>query len=316
MNDAGFEGRLPGRNDPCPCGSGKKYKRCHLRADCAEPKPGSPPPRDESLYLTAAERDGMRRAGSFNAQLLDQVRSKIMPGARLEDLDDFVREYTYDHGHRPACLGYKGFPKSLCSSVNDVVCHGIPDGYALKEGDIVNVDLTTIVGGWNGDRTKIVGWHGDQSETFLVGDVADEARRLVQCSFDCLHLAIAAIGPGSKVGEIGTVISAHAHAQGFSVVEAFQGHGVGRAFHQRPNIPHFPHPPSGEFVLEPGVCFTIEPMINAGQKGCVVDRRDGWTALTADGKLSAQFEHTLLMTESGVEILTQTELGPRAGFKF
>lgn len=308
-----------GRNDKCWCGSGQKYKKCHMGADAegGQSQPSQPvlPPmqalrkklrRKKHLYLGSAERDGMRAAGRFNAQLLDAVRGEIKPGLVLEDLDTMVREYTQDHGHIPACLGYKGYPKSLCASVNEVVCHGIPDGTVLADGDIVNIDLTTIVDGW----------HGDQSETFLVGDVSDEARAVVQCAFDCLYLGIEALSPGSKVIEIGRAIERHAHSLGFSVVEQFQGHGIGKKFHQEPGVSHYPDHVGGSFVLEPGVCFTIEPMINVGHKGCRIDRKDGWTARTVDGKLSAQFEHTLLMTESGVEILTKTEHGPQPGFTF
>ncbi len=296
-----------GRNDKCWCGSGRKYKACHMGADA-----GSPPKtvarrgRSAPLLLREDEREGMRAAGRFNAKLLDEVRAKIAPGLVLEELDDFVRQYTLDHGHKPATLGYKGYPKSCCTSVNEVVCHGIPDRYALREGDIVNVDLTTIVDGW----------YGDQSETFLVGEVSDEARRVVQCAFDCLYRAIDALRPGSRVIEIGLAIAPYAHERGFSVVEMFQGHGVGRVFHQEPGVPHYPDPAAGSYVLEPGSTFTIEPMINVGRKDCVIDRRDKWTARTLDGKLSAQFEHTLLMTEQGVEILTTTEHGPRPGHRF
>ncbi|RMG18149.1 MAG: methionyl aminopeptidase [Planctomycetota bacterium] len=304
----------PGRNDPCHCGSGKKYKRCHMDRDGGRaPARIAPPPtrrrrrrRTDHLVLTEGERDAMRAAGAANAEAMDFIRDHVRPGAVLSDLDDLVREWTYDHGYVPACLGYKGYPKSICASVNEVVCHGIPDDYALREGDIVNLDLTTIVDGW----------HGDQSETFLVGEVSEEARRVTQCAFDCLYLGIEAIGPGSKVLEIGRAIVARAHADGFSVVEDFQGHGIGRSFHQDPGIPHYPDSYAGQFVLEPGMCFTIEPMINVGVKGCRIDKRDGWTARTRDGKLSAQFEHTLLMTEDGVEILTQTRRGPRPGHRF
>jgi methionyl aminopeptidase len=307
-----------GRNDACWCDSGKKYKKCHMRADESQAGgtevPAAPPPpkrrgrktRNRRLVLDEAGREGMRKAGKFNAMALDFLRDYVKPGAVLEELDRLVREYTYDHGAIPACLGYKGYPKTICSSVNEVVCHGIPDGYVLQEGDIVNLDLTSIVDGY----------HGDQSETFLVGEVSDDARRLVQCTFDCLYAAIDAIKPFSQVVEIGQAIVPLAHAQGFSVVEAFQGHGIGKVFHQEPGVPHYPDHHAGRFVLEPGICFTIEPMINLGKKGCVIDAEDGWTARTVDGKLSAQFEHTLLMTETGVEILTQTERGPRPGHRF
>ena len=248
----------------------------------------------------------MRAAGAWNAHLLDQVRARIGPGVVLSELDDFVRTYTYDHGHIPACLGYRGFPKSSCMSVNEVVCHGIPDAYALTDGDIVNVDLTTIV----------EGWYGDQSETFLIGEVSPAACGVVQCAFDALYAAIDAIGPGSRIEEIGRAIVKLAHGRGYSVVEMFQGHGIGRRFHTDPGIPHYPERQWGQVVLEPGMCFTIEPMINVGAKEAWIDSKDKWTARTTDGSLSAQFEHTLLMTSAGVEILTQTAQGPRVGHSF
>lgn len=309
----------PNRNDPCWCGSGEKYKRCHLSKDGAikpDPRALVTPPRpahrrreearEGALILTQREQDGMRAAGKFNAQLMDELRRWARPGVKLIDVDRFIESYTRDHGHIPACLGYKGYPRSYCASVNEVVCHGIPDEYVLREGDIVNYDITSIVGGW----------HGDQSETFLIGEVSDEARRLTQCAFDCLWKGIEAIKPNGRVRDIGRAIVEHAHAQGFSVVRDFQGHGIGRKFHQDPGIPHYPDHHYGEFVIKPGMCFTIEPMINAGKPGTRIDRRDGWTARTEDGKLSAQFEHTLLMTEDGPEALTLTEKGPRAGFRY
>lgn len=298
------------RNDPCPCGSGKKHKKCCGRE--GRPTDGrrvSFPPKRRRFgppLLGPAERDGMRAAGKANATLLDLVRERVGPGVTLVEIDDFVRTWTYDQGYLPACLGYRGFPKSCCTSVNEVVCHGIPSDYALKEGDIVNIDLTTIVDGW----------YGDQSETFLIGDVSPPARGVTQCAFDALYAAIDAIGPGSPIADIGHAIVKLAHGRGYSVVEAFQGHGIGRKFHTDPGIPHYPESQWGHVVLEPGMCFTIEPMINVGDKRAPIDPTDGWTARTKDGSLSAQFEHTLLMTETGIEILTQTEHGPRPGHKF
>lgn len=303
------------RNDPCPCGSGRKYKHCHMGADdpggvSTAVKPAKKR-KSQHLILSQREQDGMREAGKFNAQLMDELRKDwVAPGIKLSDLDDFVRTYTQDHGHIPACLGYKGYPASLCTSLNDVVCHGIPDGYVLREGDIVNYDITTIVRGW----------HGDQSETFLIGECTDEARRLVQCAFDCLYLGIQAIKPGGLVRDIGEAIVKHARPLGFTVVRDFQGHGIGRKFHQDPGVPHYPDRRHGNFVIEPGMCFTIEPMINAGRVDCWIEdpppHGDGWTARTVDGKLTAQFEHTILMTADGPEILTQTEQGPRPGHRF
>jgi methionyl aminopeptidase len=257
------------------------------------------------LLLSEAERDAMRAAGRFNAQVMDYIRPFVRPGVTTNELDRLVYEYTLAHGHTPACLHYKNYPKSICASVNEVVCHGIPNDTPLREGDIVNIDLTTIVDGW----------HADQSETFLIGQVSDEARRLVQTCFDCLHLGIEAARPYGRINDIGRAIEQHAHAQGFSVVREYQGHGIGREFHQDPGIPHYPQ--RGYVArLEPGMCFTIEPMINAGTWRTVVDPVDRWTVRTRDGKLSAQFEHTILMTETGPEILTQTQHGPRRGHKF
>lgn len=292
------------RNDPCWCGSEKKYKKCHLGKDAQK---GSGRDRKKNpLVLDEHERDGMRAAGRFNAQLMDYIRDKVQPGVTTRQIDQWVHEYTLDHGQIPACLGYKGFPRSCCTSVNEVVCHGIPDETTLKDGDIVNIDLTTIVDGW----------HGDSSETFLIGEVSEEARRVTQCSFECLYIGIRAIKPRGKIIDIGKAIKAHADKFGFSVVREYQGHGIGRIFHQEPSIPHFPELRLYNRTVEPGVCFTIEPMINLGTWRTMLDPTDKWTVRTLDRKLSAQFEHTLLMTEDGPEILTMTQRGPSEGFRF
>ena len=258
------------------------------------------------LQLVESEREGMRRAGQFNAQLMDAVRPMLIPGTVTNEIDRFVDEYTRDHGHTPACLGYQGYPKSCCISLNEVVCHGIPGEHALRDGDIVNLDLTSVVDGWM----------GDQSETFLIGEVSDEARKVTQCAFDCLHLGIEAISPHCVVAEIGRAIVRHAHGQGFSVVREYVGHGIGRRFHQDPSIPHYPSRQATLDKLAPGMCFTIEPMINAGLRETTLDRTDGWTVRTRDGRLTAQFEHTILMTENGPEILTTTKQGPQRGHRF
>jgi methionyl aminopeptidase len=253
-----------------------------------------------------SEREGLRAAGRFNAQLMDFIRPKVVAGVTTNQLDHLVHEYTLDHGHIPACLGYQGFPKSVCTSINEVVCHGIPDNTVLREGDIINVDLTSIVDGW----------YGDQSETVLIGKVSDTARRLVQVTFDCLYRGIHAIKPNGRVIDIGAAIFDHARAQKFEVVRAYQGHGIGRQFHQDPGIPHYPHPNNVSDMIPPGVCFTIEPMLNVGTWETVLDHDDKWTVRTKDGSLSAQFEHTILMTESGPEILTLTKAGPEEGHVF
>jgi methionyl aminopeptidase len=262
--------------------------------------------RPKHIRLGEEERAGMRAAGRFNAQLMDYIRGQMRPGITTNQIDRLVAHYTRDHGHIPACLGYQGFPKCCCTSVNDVICHGIPDDYVLRDGDIVNVDLTTVVHGW----------FGDQSETFMIGTVTSEARRLVQCAFDCLYAAIDNLSPGCRVSNIGDAIVRRARMDGFSVVKEYVGHGLGRQFHQEPSIPHFPNTASRLERLEPGVCFTIEPMINAGSRLTRLDKGDGWTVRTKDGRLSSQFEHSILMTEQGPEILTPTRLGPQRGHRF
>jgi methionyl aminopeptidase len=253
-----------------------------------------------------AKRLGLRAAGSFNAQVMDYIRPFVQPGITTGEIDRLVHEYTIAHGAIPAPLNYQGFPKSCCTSVNEVICHGIPDDYVLRDGDIVNVDVTSIVDGW----------HGDQSETFMIGDVSDEARAVIQCSFDCLYAAIDAIKPNCRISDIGNVIVRIAHRRNFSVVREYVGHGLGRKFHQEPTISHVPTPEGRRQRLTPGMSFTIEPMINVGIPDAVQDPTDGWTVRTKDGKLSAQFEHTILMTPEGPEILTLTKDGPSKGMRF
>lgn len=266
--------------------------------------------RRRRLKLNEQERDQMRIACQFNAEVLDVVRPHVKAGITTGELDSIIHDYTLSHGHVPACLGYPGekspYPKSSCISVNEVICHGIPGDYVLKDGDIANVDLTSIVDGW----------HGDQSETFLIGKVSEEARNVTQCAFDSLYAAIDSIQPGSPISNIGTVIVKEAKKYGFGVVEKYVGHGIGQKFHQLPNIPHVPNREAKRQKLEPGLCFTIEPMINVGTANSDLDKGDGWTVRTTDRKLSAQFEHTILMTESGPEIMTLTKSGPAKGHKF
>ena len=270
--------------------------------------------RQPKIRLIEEEREMMRAASRFNAELLDVVRPDVKPGVKTDEIDRIIHEYTLDHGHVPACLDYPGeksaFPKSCCISVNEVICHGIPGEYELQPGDIANVDLTTIVDGW----------HGDQSETFLIGadhEISDQARKVTQCAFDCLYIGIEATSPGCRISVIGQAIVDYVKANfGFGIVDKYVGHGIGTQFLQRPNIPHVPSPQSHRERLHPGTCFTIEPMINAGTSNSVCDRHDGWTVRTQDGRLSAQFEHTILMTEEGPEILTKTKLGPKPGFQF
>lgn len=253
------------------------------------------------------KRQKLRAAGRFNAELMDYVRPHIQSGITTGEIDRMIHEYTLEHGHIPACLNYRNsYPKSCCTSVNEVICHGIPGKYVLKEGDIMNLDITSIVDGW----------HGDQSETFLIGEVSDEARAVTQCAFDCLYAAIDALKPDCRVSEIGNTILRMASSRGFSVVKDFVGHGVGKKFHQEPTISHVPTPEGRRTRLRPGVSFTIEPMINVGVADGDEDPSDGWTVRTKDRKLSAQFEHTILMTHDGPEIMTLTKDGPRKGHQF
>jgi len=258
------------------------------------------------LILSEAGREMMRRAGQFNAQLMDFIRPHIRAGISTGEIDRMVHTYTLDHGHRPGTLGYQGFSKSCCTSVNDVICHGIPSAYVLRDGDIINVDLTTVVDGW----------YGDQSETFLIEPVSALARSVTQCAFDCLYLAIDALTPGCRVSDIGDTIVPEAHRRGFTVVREYVGHGLGRSFHQDPSIPHYPNRQSRVDRLLPGMTFTVEPMINGGSRFTKLDRQDGWTVRTKDGAPSAQFEHSILMTEDGPEILTLTKDGPVKGNLF
>ncbi len=258
------------------------------------------------VYETEEDREGLRAAGRFNASVLDFLRDHIRPGITTLAIDKLAHAYTLDHGHLPACLGYRGYPKTICTSINDCVCHGIPEERELVPGDIVNVDCTSIVDGW----------YGDSSETFQIGDTAAEARRVTQAAFDALWLAINALEPYSSVIEIGLAIARFARDHKLGVVENFQGHGIGRQFHQDPGIPHFPVKKSRKDILVPGVCFTIEPMLNLGSNATAGPLSDGWTVLTADGSLSAQFEHQILMTELGPEILTLTQRGPQEGHQF
>ncbi len=258
------------------------------------------------LLLGHEGREKMRVAGQFNAQLIDEVRKIMLPGTTTAQIDELIQQYTLEHGHTAATLGYMGYPKSCCTSINEVICHGIPDETRLKEGDIINVVVTSIVDGW----------FGDQSETFIIGKGGEEAIAVTQAAFDCMHMAIEALTPGCPVSTIGDTIVAEAHRRGFSVVREYVGHGLGQVFHQPPNIPHFPDRKSRQQRLLPGMCFTVEPMINAGTRFTRLDKRDGWTVRTRDLRLSAQFEHTVLMTENGPEILTLTQDGPQRGHQF
>jgi methionyl aminopeptidase len=239
---------------------------------------------------------GMRKAGRLVAECLDMLVGEVRPGTSTDRIDRLVFEFAMDHGARPATLMYRGYTKSTCTSINHVVCHGIPNDKAMREGDIVNVDVTLIVDGW----------HGDSSRMFAVGAIPRRAERLIDVTFEAMMRGIAAVRPGGTTGDIGAAIQSFVEPQHMSVVRDFCGHGLGRLFHDEPNIVHVGRPGEG-IVLKPGMFFTIEPMINLGRPHVKV-LSDGWTAVTRDRSLSAQFEHSVGVTDKGVEIFT---LSPR-----
>lgn len=251
---------------------------------------------------TPAEIEAMREACRLAAKTLKMASALVKPGISTEEINEAVHTYTIEAGAVPAPLYYGAdpdrgippFPKSVCTSVNNVICHGIPTSKEiLKDGDIVNIDVTCILDGF----------HGDTSRTFLVGKVSPEAKKLVEVTQECMFLGIRTVRPGSRVRDIGTAIETHAKRHGYGVVEEYVGHGIGRSFHEPPQIPHCrTRGPNPRF--RPGMTFTIEPMINLGRKETVLDPVDRWTVRTADGSLSAQFEHTILVTETGHDILT------------
>ncbi|MCH8685802.1 type I methionyl aminopeptidase [Pedomonas mirosovicensis] len=244
--------------------------------------------------------EGMRAAGRLAAEVLDYLTPMVKPNVLTDDLDRAAYEFIVSRGAVPAPLFYRGFPKSICISVNHVVCHGIPGSKRLKDGDIANIDVTVILNGW----------HGDTSRMFLVGNVPLKARKLVEVTYECLMRGIEAAKPGNTLGDIGHVIQTHAESLRYSVVRDFCGHGIGRVFHEAPNVIHVGRPGTGP-VLKPGMFFTIEPMINLGKPDVkVLD--DGWTAVTRDRSLSAQFEHMIGITEDGCEIFTQSPAGLNA----
>jgi methionyl aminopeptidase len=252
----------------------------------------------------AAAFDSMRSAGRLAAECLDMLADEIRPGITTEKVDRLVFEFALDHNALPATLMYRGYRKSTCTSVNHVVCHGIPSERALREGDIVNVDVTLILDGW----------HGDSSRMYAVGAIPRRAERLIEVTYEALMRGISVVRPGATTGDIGAAIQSYVEAQHMSVVRDFCGHGVGRLFHDEPNVVHVGRPGEG-VVLRPGMFFTVEPMINLGRPHVKV-LSDGWTAVTRDRSLSAQFEHTIAVTETGVEIFTLSPKGldrPRFG---
>jgi methionyl aminopeptidase len=315
----------PGRNDPCWCGSGQKYKKCHLDADGRGALQGSPvrvarrplapgivsprravppaiPRPDYALsgrpraqgrdVKTPDELARLRRACRAAARVLRVAGEAVRPGITTDAIDELAHAETVRLGGYPSPLNYRGFPKAICTSVNEVICHGIPDSRPLEDGDIVNLDITVYLDGM----------HGDCSATFLVGEVDADGRRLVSVARECLAKGIAAVHPGRPISDIGKAIESHASRHGYGVVRSYCGHGIGETFHTSLQIPHH-YDPSVKRVMQPGMTFTIEPMITEGTWEDLL-WNDGWTAVTADGKRSAQFEHTIAVTDDGAEILT------------
>lgn len=317
--------RLPGQSDACWCGSGQKYRVCHkdLDASFAQreaqwlqkhkvqkgkvapqlPVPahivrpdyipsGIPGRRAVPAVRTADEIARMRKAGALAAQVLYQTASHIRPGVTTDELDRICHQLICDAGAYPSTVGYRGFTKSICTSVNEVICHGIPDSRPLQDGDIVNLDVTVYLDGV----------HGDTNATFLVGEVDPDGKRLVQVTQDALNKGIAAVRPGRPISDIGKAIEDHVTRLGYSVVRNYCGHGIGPVFHTDLQIPHY-FDPRSTTKMQPGMTFTIEPMISEGTWKDV-QWNDGWTVVTADLRRSAQFEHTILVTDKGAEILT------------
>lgn len=285
------------RNDECWCGSHKKYKKCHLEFDkklSYMKRQGYKIPPQKRIK-NEEQIEGIRQAAVVNNGLLDYIENHIQAGMTTEDIDQMTNEYLAKHHAKSADLNYEGFPKSICTSVNDEVCHGIPSSdVVLKDGDIINVDATTIVNGYFADASRM----------FMIGEVSDEAKKLVEVTKECLYKGMESVKPWkSCFGDIGIAIEQHAKKYGYTVVREFCGHGVGLAMHEDPCVMHYDAHVPTELIV-PGMVFTIEPMINAGKREIYIGE-NGWTVHTQDGSLSAQWEHTFLVTETGVEIISQ-----------
>lgn len=284
------------RNEYCWCGSNKKYKNCHLAFDekilSYQHKGCIVPPRE--IIKTPEQIEAIKASAKINTAVLDLVASKITTGMSTEDINTLVHEFTISQGAIPAPLHYGGFPKSVCTSINDEVCHGIPDkNIILKDGDIVNVDVSTIY----------KGYFSDASRMFKIGNLHPEVNKLVDISKECLLKGLEAVKPWGFLGDIGEVVQTLAESNGYSVVRDFGGHGVGIQFHEDPFVAHVGKKGTG-MLLVPGMIFTVEPMINMGDYHIFVDEDNDWTVLTEDGSYSSQWEHTVLVTETGYEILT------------
>lgn len=304
---------LPQANDACWCGSGRKYKRCHKPLEGRVLQGVISPMRSVPAHITAppyaatgqvprwAESrvkspeiiERMRHAGLVAAEILALAGEMVRPGIATDEIDVFVHDACIERGAYPSPLNYHGYPKSVCTSVNEVICHGIPDSRVLLDGDIVNLDVTAFIGGV----------HGDCNATFFVGDVDPASRALVEVAEECMWEGIRAVAPGRPLSDIGRAIENHAKKHRMGVVRAFIGHGIGEQFHTDVQVLHY-YDERASMIMRPGMTFTIEPMITLGTWQHRMAFDDGWTAVTADGKRTAQFEHTVLVTETGVDVLT------------
>ena len=285
------------RNELCWCGSGKKYKRCHMAMEekmehlreAGHIVPG------RELLKTPAQIEAIKKSAELNTAVLDHVAKHIHAGMSTEDIDVLVHDFTVSHGGIPAPLGYEGFPKSVCTSLNNEICHGIPDkNVILQEGDIINVDVSTILDGY----------FSDASSLFISGTVSERAERIVRVTEECVELGLKAAKPWGHLGDIADAIYTHAQKNGYSVVEDIGGHGIGLEFHEEPFVSYVT-PKGSEMVLVPGMMFTIEPMLNEGSPDFFVDEDNDWTVYTIDDGLSAQIEYMVLVTETGIEVLTK-----------
>lgn len=285
------------RNEACWCGSGKKYKKCHMAMDeklmILEEQGDIVPTRD--IIKTPTQIEEIRKSADLNTAVLDHVAAHIHAGMSTAEIDKLVYDYTTEHGGIPAPLGYEGFPCSVCTSINNEVCHGIPDeNIILEEGDIINVDVSTILNGYFSDASRM----------FKIGTVSERAEKIVKVTEECVELGLAQAKPWNHLGDIADAINSHAQANGYSVVEDIGGHGIGLEFHEDPFVSYVT-PKGSEMVLVPGMIFTIEPMINEGSPDFFVDEENEWTVYTEDDGLSAQIEYMVLITEDGAEVLSK-----------
>lgn len=285
------------RNGLCWCGSGKKYKKCHMPIEekIAYHKSKGEIVPTRKILKTPLQIEKIRESAALNTAVLDAVAEKICIGMSTAEIDKIVHDYTIKHGGIPAPLNYQGFPKSVCTSLNNEVCHGIPDeNIILKEGDIINVDVSTILDGY----------YSDASRMFKMGKISERAERIIKVTEECVALGLAAAKPWGHLGDIAHAINSHAQANGYSVVEEIGGHGIGLDFHEDPFVSYVT-PKGSEMLLVPGMMFTIEPMVNEGSPDFFIDEENDWTVYTIDDGLSAQIEYMVLVQEDGIEILAK-----------